>query len=323
LGGACGQLAGPLRELIRAGQPVPERPMRQKIASGVSALVLLLGCLLALPVQAVPPAAVAAPAVTAVPVPTAYVRYDEYGAAPGLYTAIATYTRGGVTVDLIGAVHVADASYYKDLNRRFAKYNKLLYELIKPADMDMRTAGPADGSVSGLQRWVKDVLDLGFQLDAIDYTPRHFVHADMASEQLGQRMKAEVPGILQSLLLWSVRDAARTQYANGAPRWPALELAKALLDPNRARGYKKLLGRELAELDGSLFELGEAGKLLIAERNAVAMAVLHKQLTKPGKKPKRLGIFYGAAHLPDLAKKMAAAGFTPGPVQWLRAWDLR
>jgi 23S rRNA (adenine2503-C2)-methyltransferase len=325
LGGACGQLAGPLRELIRAGQPVPARPARAKIASLVSMLVLWLTCLLTVPAVANPPvqpgvSTAAKPAPAASPT---FVRYDAYGPAPGLYTAIASYTRAGVTVDLVGAVHVADAQYYADLNRRFTHYNKVLYELIKPADMDMRTAGPADGSVSGLQRWVKDVLDLRFQLDAIDYTPRHFVHADMASEQLGQRMRAEVPGIMQSLLLWSVRDAARTQYANGSPRWPALELARALLDPNRARGYKKLLGRELAELDGSLFELGEAGKLLIAERNAVAMAVLHRQLSKRGKKPKRLAIFYGAAHLPDLAKRMQAAGFAPGPVQWLRAWDLR
>lgn len=329
LGGACGQLAGPLRELLRAGKPLPERPKQARLAGLVSGLVLWLACLLAVPASADPPAQTTgapAGAAAAKPVPAAtatFVRYDEYGPAPGLYTAIASYTRAGVTVDLVGAVHVADAQYYAELNRRFAKYNKVLYELIKPADMDMRTAGPADGSVSGLQRWVKDVLDLRFQLDAVDYRPRHFVHADMASEQLGKRMRAEVPGILQSLVLWSVRDAARTQYANGSPRWPALELARALLDPNRARGYKKLLGRELAELDGSLFELGEAGKLLIAERNAVAMAVLHRELSRRGKKPKRLAIFYGAAHLPDLAKQMAAAGFAPGPLQWLRAWDLR
>ena len=35
-------------------------------------------------------------------------------------------------VDLVGAVHIGDKSYYQDLNRRFRKYDAVLYELVAP-----------------------------------------------------------------------------------------------------------------------------------------------------------------------------------------------
>ena len=35
-------------------------------------------------------------------------------------------------VDLVGAVHIADKRYYRDLNRRFKKYDAVLYELVAP-----------------------------------------------------------------------------------------------------------------------------------------------------------------------------------------------
>ena len=36
----------------------------------------------------------------------------------------------GITVDLIGAVHIGEASYYAELNRLFDNYDVLLYELV-------------------------------------------------------------------------------------------------------------------------------------------------------------------------------------------------
>ena len=42
--------------------------------------------------------------------------------------------RSGATVDLIAAIHIADAAYYAELNRRFADYDSLLYELVAPVE---------------------------------------------------------------------------------------------------------------------------------------------------------------------------------------------
>ena len=339
LGGACGQLAGPLRAALRSGQPVPSRPLARRAAGLVAlAAAVLLGSAPA-PTRAQPapvPAPVPAPAPVPVPVPApaqaqvlaaepapaSFVRFAASGPEAALSTAVVTLRRGKVQLEVVGAVHVADAGYYAGLNQLFAKQDAVFYELVKPADMDMRYAGPDDGSVSALQRLIKDQLHLTFQLDAIGYNRRNFVHADMASEALGGRLRQEVPGILQSLLLWSVRDAARTRYQDGTPRLPAWELAKALLDPDRARGLKRLLGRELAELDGSLFELGQAGKILIAERNQIAVDVVERNLQR-NKRLRRVAVFYGAAHLPDLLQRLQARGFAVQGQRWLCAWDLR
>ena len=57
----------------------------------------------------------------------------------------------GDTVDLVGAIHIADHAYYDLLNERFKKYDSLLYEMVKPKDVDMarREAGGGGGGGGG------------------------------------------------------------------------------------------------------------------------------------------------------------------------------
>src|SRR5262245_9002208 len=52
-----------------------------------------------------------------------------------MQTAVVRYSsagRPGVELDLVGAVHIADKSYYDDLNKLFEKYDVVLYELVAP-----------------------------------------------------------------------------------------------------------------------------------------------------------------------------------------------
>ncbi len=269
--------------------------------------------------------AVAVAAEAAPPAP-AQVGYLRYAAEPAdkwrLDTAVATFRRGAVAVDLVGAVHVGDRGYYKALNARFRGYDRVLFELIKPEEFDMRQFSRSQGAVSGLQRVIKDLLQLEFQLDHIDYRARNFVHADMDSDRLGERLRQHAGDILGSLLVWSVGDAARLQHADGSMRWTAWELVQALTDPDSPRALKRLLARELSEMDIGLGDVGGFGfgSVLINERNGVAVQVLQRTLSN--KKLKKIAIFYGAAHLPDLAARLQGLGFSPGPVSWLRAWDL-
>ena len=60
--------------------------------------------------------------------------------------------------------------------------------------------------------------------------------------------------------------------------------------------------------------------MILTDRNKVALGVLRKQL-KGGKK--NLAIFYGAAHLPDMEKRMIEKmGFERKGMRWVAAWDL-
>jgi hypothetical protein len=58
---------------------------------------------------------------------------------------------------------------------------------------------------------------------------------------------------------------------------------------------------------------------LVTERNKAALAVLSDTLAG-GKK--KIAIFYGAAHMTDMSKRLEAMGFSPVSTQWNMAWDL-
>src|SRR5687768_16039873 len=58
----------------------------------------------------------------------------EKGGPAAMEKAIVRFVRGEgdqkTVVDLIGAVHIGEGSYYKRLNEKFTEYETLLYELV-------------------------------------------------------------------------------------------------------------------------------------------------------------------------------------------------
>src|SRR5438132_9847004 len=125
--------------------------------------------------------------------PTRFIRYVELpDGSARLEAAEATYKNGdGVVVHLIGAVHIADPEYFAGLNESFDHYDALLYELVKPREA---TTGPATRGtgrsslawVGNLQQFLRDRLNLAFQLDEIDYDRPNFVHADLDAQTFDQ-----------------------------------------------------------------------------------------------------------------------------------------
>ena len=48
--------------------------------------------------------------------------------------------------------------------------------------------------------------------------------------------------------------------------------------------------------------------------------MLRKELAKGNKK---IGIFYGAAHMPDMSRRLQADfGLRPTTEEWVKAWDM-
>jgi len=64
---------------------------------------------------------------------------------------------------------------------------------------------------------------------------------------------------------------------------------------------------------------GPGGSVIVTERNKAAMQTLDDTL---GKGAKKVAIFYGAAHMPDMASRLEAEGFKPVATGWTVAWDL-
>ena len=238
-----------------------------------------------------------------------------------LDAAVVSYVNSdGVVVNLVSAVHVGDKAYYERLNKLFKTYDSLLYEMVKPKDAEVPQPGQAGGAISFLQRALKNVLGLQFQLDAIDYSAGNFVHADLDADTF-HRMQSERGESLIGLMLQQMLREMASEDANVKdPDLQTAEFLAALTSPDRPRQLKLLIAEQFEDLDKKLAGLdGPDGSVLLTERNKAAIRTLKKQLAKGDKS---IGIFYGAAHMGDLSKRVEAMGFKVSKREWLTAWDM-
>ena len=238
-----------------------------------------------------------------------------------LDTVIATYSKDDISVDLISALHVGEEEYYQDLNQLFTNYDALLFELIAPENPDFtkRSGGSSDSFLSILQNTLKSALELEFQLEGIDYTKSNFVHADMTPEAFAKSMKDRGESIW-SIFIKLMLKSSELQQDNPTISTEFL-LMKLLLDPNRAMSLRSILAEQFENMDVITEILdGPEGSTIISERNKVALEVLKKQMAL-GKK--KFGIFYGAGHMPDMARRLIK-DFNMSKVgeRWLVAWKL-
>jgi hypothetical protein len=138
-------------------------------------------------------------------VPHAFMRFVDDGQGGGsLQTADVEFRNAtGASVHLVGAIHIGEKSYYDALNRDFQRYDAVLYELVKSRDVPPPSPGEAENSdnpITELQCFMKDSLDLDFQLDDIDYTAANFVHADMDKETF-EKLQEERGETFEMILL--------------------------------------------------------------------------------------------------------------------------
>ena len=225
-----------------------------------------------------------------------------------------------VTVDLVAVVHVADAEYYKKLNRIFETYDAVLYELIAPEGTRPKFGEKSKSShpIGKLQLGMKNMLDLSFQLSEINYTKSNFVHADLSPEQFSQSMKNRGESFVKMLFKVMLQSMVLQKSNEGISDG---EVILAFMSPNRALSLKKLLAKQFESFESTIamFE-GSSGSTIISERNAQAIKVLSSQIAL---KKHKIAIFYGAGHMPDLEKRLIN-DFSMELVDrtWIPAWDL-
>ena len=245
------------------------------------------------------------------------------GTPQALQTAIATYRGAGpngeVEVTLVGAIHIAERDYYHQLNERFKTYDALLYEMV--TDPEMGIPDPEErglSPISTIQVGLKEMLELTFQLDEIDYRAKNFVHADMTPQEFFDTMKARQEGVLQMFFRSLGSGIAMQSTGRGGD----IEVLSALMSNNRTQGLRRAFAEQMQMMDGQMAALtGEDGKsTLITERNAKALQVLKRELAA-GKR--KIGIFYGAGHLKDMhASLINDFDLKLVDTQWLTAWKL-
>ncbi|MBT8080120.1 MAG: hypothetical protein KJO31_16195 [Gammaproteobacteria bacterium] len=253
------------------------------------------------------------------------IRYDRNGEPAALQSAIASYRAptGAAftgTVDLIGALHIAEKTYFAELNDRFRHYDAVLYELIAAPGTRIPRGGPDNpGSLASTQVAIKNALGLSFQLDEVNYNVSNFVHADMSPEQFSQSMAERNENLYQ--YFWKIFFFATKQYARDPLGERQADLFAALFADDNGRALKIELARELLDVDRVTESLeGPDGSTLISGRNEQAINVLRQRIAAGDR---RLAIFYGAGHLADLEARLADEFHMIKAEQtWLDAWDL-
>jgi hypothetical protein len=254
---------------------------------------------------------------------------DDHGGG-ALQASVITYrNNSGVTVDLIAAVHIADAAFFRDLNDRFTKYDSLLYEMVKPQGSGVPTTQPTNaaediarplGWVSVMQHFLKDTLHLTFQLDEIDYTRANFVHADLDLETFQRMQQSRGESFLTLMIQEMIQQMSQP---NADQQEIGLgDILFAMQSPDSARQLKLLLAKQFAQIDEMTAGMeGPNGSVILTERNKAAINVLKKRIALGDHK---IGIFYGAAHLKGMEKILTEQmGFHQvGEPKWHTAWNL-
>ena len=228
---------------------------------------------------------------------------------------------GELTVDLVGAVHVGEKSYYDALNKAFETYDVVLYELVAPDGTRVPKGGKSSGHpVALIQNGLKDMLGLEHQLQLVDYTKENLVHADMSPDDFAKSMEDRNESFFG--MFARMMGQAMAQQSVQKNKTSDFDLLAALFSPNRSKTMKRVMAEQFENVEGVMEALeGPDGSTIITERNKVALKKLAEQIAA-GKK--KIAIFYGAGHLGDMEKRLTGDDFKLKRTgeDWLDAWQL-
>jgi len=190
------------------------------------------------------------------------------------------------------------------------------------ADIRLRTPpdrrAPASSADDGLQAGLAAALGLSFQLTAMNYGGRHWELADMSerefSEALGHpddgstaTMRTLTGASMTAGLARSV--LAMLRLADGVSGGRLRELTKLMLIEALAASSEQTLKRGLPP---KLMEV------ILVRRNEVVWEELAARLAGD-QPPESIAIFYGAAHMPDLERRLLAEGWRAVDERWVPA----
>ena len=243
-----------------------------------------------------------------------YIRL-EYGMSPqdgGLQVAVERFEKDGITVDLYGVVHMADENYFKSIQADLDGYDAVLYEGIKQGtNPNTETRG-----LNFLQKTMARVLGLTFQKDAIDYSGKNMVHADMDIETLEKKLDGQKLSPLQELF-----SPEQLQQLEAVLEGLSVVLGAFMKSsPQLQDSLKMKLAEQLSQTDIATQLPENMKKAIIDDRNQIVMDVLAEQLKTT--KSKTFCFFYGAGHNPDFAKRLKAQGYKPTGKIWKTAWGI-
>lgn len=250
---------------------------------------------------------------------------DKDGKVIALQTSTTRYTKkeaaSELYIDLIGVVHIGEKDYYDKLNKQFKQYDALLYELVAPEGTRVIKGDKRGGfnPISGLQKGMQSMLGLEFQLDHIEYSANNFVHADMSPTEMSESMKKNEESVAKMFFKMVGSSMAMQGSKNGMSD---IKLMSALLSGDKSR-IRRVMASQMNNLDQAMVMFnGKKGSTIITHRNTKCFQILDREI-KNGKK--KIGVFYGAGHLPDMEKRLLGDKYKmkAGKQTWYTAWEMK
>ena len=242
-----------------------------------------------------------------------------------LQTAIVSFENdAGVQINLVAAVHLGEEEYYAELNDYFRAQDVVLYELVAEPDQ-VPTSGDRESNsslIGFIQQAMAGFLNIGFQLDEIDYTQSNFLHADLTPSQLDELMASKNESFFTMFLNLAMTQIAEQDTSQGEPlsSFTMLSLMSAMNSEDQSAAIKFLFAEELGRSGGVMVgEELEQQLTILGDRNKAALRVLGEALQNPAYR--RISIFYGAAHMPGIEREISATmGFVRTGLSWQSAW---
>lgn len=241
----------------------------------------------------------------------------EQNGALEIGTALYELPESNRRIYLVGVVHIAHEAYFQELQHLLDSMDLVLWEGVGGGEKPSREAVERFDVLFKAQQLLKNLLNLDFQLEKIDYKRSFWRNCDVSANALQASLKEKnleiIPNekIVQSLL--------------GAV-FRVIDPAKIPRDEETARQYRALAAPFLAEMsdpDSMFSKIGASGlkEVILDERNRYVMESLKKRLAEPG--PQRIAIFYGAGHLAGMDKILREemkAHYRA--MHWSAAWKL-
>ena len=255
---------------------------------------------------------------------TDFIRYHKGEKVGRLETAAVTYENldTGQTVTLLAVVHIGDKSYFADLQKRLADFDVVLYEGVKKGEKDVSDELTW---ITRMQVALKDYLGLEYQKDRIDYTAKNLLHADMSMDEVDALLEERGVGLLP--------------YSEALSNMgPIVEMGLKLMkklggdsDSPQFRVVRQKMKTTMATVLGNGLSVYDKFKrqddklrdeVIIEARNAVVATKLAETLK--GKTSKKIAVLYGAAHMPDLEKRLLDdLQLRKSKVEWVPAWTIQ
>lgn len=288
-----------------------------------------------------------------------YIRYSKirHGRS-ALEVASKTFANANKTkfVSLVGAVHIGDLEYYKQLQNILDAHDVVLFEgvgSISNEDLSQwtpPTSAEKEEELSGkkhfqqsyrrsdastnmdflttLQTYMGQFLELSFQKDGLDYGRSWWKPADVSIEELQELMSKKGVNFLSLLSMASSKDLeqqANKIYASLLSNLSGILLGKSISVAMKET-FAELLASQMMMMGSpsgkdSKDKANQLMEVLIVCRNDKAFRCTQDVMKVPG--VKTIALFYGAGHNDDLEKRLVEEGFSLNKEEWLIAWDIK